>query len=61
MIYAERPKLLAELLVLENAALSDLVGFMGGDPQTRKAVVAGVMEHGGFARRDGKWVELVDC
>lgn len=61
LVCAERPKLLAELLLLENAPAGQLVDFLGGDLETRMRAVTAVIERGGVPGRGTEWVELLDC
>lgn len=44
LVYAEQPRIEAELAILENASARDLVRFIGSDEQTRADIVRTVIE-----------------
>ncbi len=57
-VYAERPGLLAELLILENSTAAALIRFLSADSEVRERAIAGVIESGGLWQCPGRFVEL---
>jgi hypothetical protein len=59
-IYAERLKLEAELLILDNASGPDLERFLGftGAKGDRELAISNTILHGGLADRKGKFIPL---
>jgi hypothetical protein len=53
-----RPAILAEVAILEQASVSDLVRFLTCDSEMRESVIQRVLCAGGLFNREGKWVEV---
>lgn len=58
LVYQQRPGLLAELAILENAGPADLVRFASAEPELRERVIDGVLTRGGLGDPQGRFVEL---
>ena len=58
LVYGDRPGVLAELTIVENAAAADRVKFLLANEQTRQGVVSRVLEHGGFFPDAEKFIEV---
>lgn len=56
--YTDRPKVLAELVILENAMAADLVRFLLAGKEVRSATIGRVLSRGGFYPRAGEYVEV---
>jgi hypothetical protein len=56
LVYQQRPRLLAELTILENASAPDLVRFLIADETTRQVVIDRVMLAGGMRNAVGEFV-----
>ena len=57
-VYAERPVILTELTILENAGVADLVKFLSADGTTRESAIACVIGRGGLYGLEGRFVEV---
>lgn len=58
LVHAERPNILVELTIVENASARDLIRFFLASERTRRAAARRVMEHGGFYPRPGEFTEI---
>ncbi len=57
-VYEERPAILAELTILENAGAADLLRFLSAEPEAREQVIDGVLMRGGLADAFGRFIEV---
>jgi len=57
-VYAERPAVLAELTILENADAADLLRFLSAEPEVREQVIDGVLMRVGLTDTYGRFVEV---
>jgi hypothetical protein len=58
LVYRELPRVRAELLILESAAVRDRLRFMHTSDPERDEVIDRVIRAGGLANDAGKFVEL---
>ena len=59
-VYVERPAVLAELTILENAGAADLLRFLSTEPEVREQVIDGVLMRGGLTETYGRFVEVAE-
>lgn len=57
-VYAERPAVLAELAILENAPAAKLLEFLSGDGETRERMIGRVLFQGGLYGAGKRFVEV---
>lgn len=57
-VYAERPAVLAELTILENAGAADLLRFLSAEPEVREQSIDGVLTRGGLTDAYGRFMEV---
>jgi ribosomal protein L37AE/L43A len=58
LTYADRPKVLSELVILENATAADLIRFFLDGSGARREAIGCVLEWGGFSPRAGEFLEV---
>jgi hypothetical protein len=58
LTYADRPKVLSELVILENASACDLIRFFLDGSEARREAIGRVLEWGGFSPRAGEFLEV---
>jgi len=56
--YAERPAILAQLTILENAGAADLLRFLAAHPEAQARVIEGVLRRGGLTDGYGRFMEV---
>ena len=58
MVYAGRPRILAELAVLENSRVTDLVEFLAGGAEAQARAIDSVLLRGGMTEAQSAFVEV---
>jgi len=58
LVYRQRPSLLAELMILENCCVQDLVRFLTANENTRETTIDRVIAQGGLYDFRGRFVEV---
>ena len=58
LVYRERPKVLAELVILENSSAADLVRSLAATPEVREQAIEGVLRRGGLCDSGGRFVKV---
>jgi len=58
LVYGQRPEILVELAILENASAVDLVQFMTSDSEARRRAIDSVLRSGGLFDSSGKFVDV---
>jgi hypothetical protein len=57
LVHGERPRVTAELAILENGLASDLIAFLEENREGREVALNGVTERGGMFDSRGRFVE----
>jgi hypothetical protein len=58
LVYGQRPEILVELVILEDARAADLVRFLRADSQARQQAVDSVLCAGGLSDPSGKFIDV---